>query len=172
MNGTFDWVGIVCSVVVCLCCAFVGGAIGNRYRARQRFAEQWEAFNREMLNNVRFIKTPLHDFIERHRGKTKGSFDRFLESYDRLCVEGRAEEKGIAALSDRADVDRKTCAQLTAYFTALGKCDEENQLRTLEYYQGVLGDYAAECGKLSRTNGKLAERLGFLIGLAVMIMLV
>lgn len=164
--------GIICGGIICLCSAFVGGAIGNRYRARLRIANEWERFNREMLANVRFVKRPVSEFIESYREGMKGAFAELMQRYGALCADGKANESEISALTAKVEVDRKMRNVIREYFFKLGKTDEENQLRTLEYYQGVLSDYTKACDKLCRTNGKLAERLGLLIGLAVMIMMV
>lgn len=165
------WV-LAVGCIVCGCGTVIGSIICAQYRSRRQFAEDWHAFCVYLRQQIGYLHTPLEqiasEYIQEHR---KSVFTDYLQEYAKIITVGSIQRDAITKLSAHAEVTANMREKLTAFFVALGRTDEQSQIQSLAYDSQVLQTYADECRDKEKKQGNLAWKLGFLLGLAVMILI-
>lgn len=165
------WV-LAVGCIVCGCGTVIGSIICAQYRSRRQFAVDWHAFCVYLKQQIGYLHTPLEkiaaEYIQEHRTSV---FTDYLQEYVKIVTAGSIQRDAISKLSARAEVTPNMREKLSTFFVSLGSTDEQSQMQSLAYDCQVLQAYADECRDKEKKQGNLAWKLGFLLGLAVMILI-
>lgn len=156
---------IVCFTTYC------GRFCARKYRLRKHFFGQFYEFNERFLNEIAYYRRPLMEFAVKY--PYKGEFQKLIEGFFGTLRQKTTKDTGVHGLLDEYDflkADEKVFAG--DYLTMIGKGDSGSQK---EYFSGVrkqLSDYKEESAKECERYGNLYLKLGFLLGLAVLVLIV
>lgn len=133
--------------------------MSGKYRSAKKFYVAWEQFHQKFLTEAGYARRPLGEVIEPF--KEQGVFGAFLTEYQKKHVwEGKIDFFG------KEDNDF-----LREYFLYLGRTDFNAQK---EYFDGATKKLAAGREKAEKDAARYTDlyvKLGFLLGLIVVILL-
>ena len=151
--------------------SFFGYALAKKYRVRKLFFSQFYEFNDRFLSEVNYFKRPIAEVCKRF--SYRGEFDLLLAGFLK-----KREEYG-EKIGNFSGLDLREFPFLTEdeqsfigdYFLTIGRSDTHSQ----KAYFGAAKEKLAEWQKSSEENckkyGDLYLKLGFLCGLAVLILI-
>ncbi len=147
-------------VCIVLFLTYLGYFFSGKYRHRKSFYIAWEQFHQNFLSEIGYTRRPLKEVIEKF--KTDGYFSDFLTDYNKNH-----------AWDGKIDFfNREENEFLSEYFSFLGKSD---YLRQKEYFNATT-KRIEELKEKSEVDAKkhtdLYVKLGFLLGLIIVILLV
>ncbi|MGN0771694.1 MAG: stage III sporulation protein AB [Christensenellales bacterium] len=150
---------------------FIGGiGIGNAYKKRKEFFTELLDFDTYLNSCVVNLKMPILQVI-----------DNYIKNKDKIVVrffQGVAEsiDTGDKEILNKKIADsplfKKDRDMVFSYFADIGKSGYDTQIALLKHHTQILSDAANKAQKEYASNGKLCYKLGFLLGLAIMILVV
>ena len=155
-------------IIVCIttCCGIL---FARKYKKRKEFFAQFEEFNARFLTEISYFKRPLAEFIYEFRGH--GEYGELIEKM--VKNKNRGLEEGIAIdLETIPFLNKEEKGFLLEYFLTLGKGNSASQKA---YYLGKGEEIARQRKKTeedAKKYGDLYWKLGFLLGLAILILIV
>ena len=159
------------AVIVCIT-TFCGRLLAGKYRRRKEFFVQMSEFNNRFLTEVSYYKRPLIEFFEGY--SYRGEYQELLEEVIQKR-KGSGVLKGAATSIDFSsfsflNADEK--ALVADYFLTIGKGDSSSQK---SYFSGMIENINAirkRCEDENKKYGELYVKLGFLCGLAILVLIV
>lgn len=151
---------------------FCGRLCAGKYRKRKDFFVQMSEFNNRFLTEVSYYKRPLLEFFE--------GFSYHSE-FEELLEEVISARKGSGVLKgDSARIDFSGLPFLTAdervlvgdYFLTIGKGDSVSQKTYFGGMKENLNSIRKRCEEENKKYGELYVKLGFLCGLAILVLIV
>lgn len=155
------WLKMLLCILLVAFCTLFGHFAAGKYRARSAFFSQLYALNESYLKELRYSRKPLPLFLKENW--PEGDLGKLL--MPRTGGEGAGEEKtrlGYLTGEERADVQQ--------YLSALGRGDALSQQRYFEGRQKELSEKRAESEREAAERSTLYKKLGFLLGLALVIL--
>lgn len=146
-------------VCIVLYVTYIGYFFSDKYRVRKKFLENWEQFHSFFLSEMSYIRRPLPDVISRFEGKEE--FASLLKEYS----DTHEVQKRKFLTAEENDF-------LGEYFSFIGKSDYAGQR---DYFSAVtqkMKNFTEKGQKDSAKYTDLYIKLGFLLGLAIVIFLV
>ncbi len=163
---------LIVGAVVCTCGTIVGAILQGQYRARAKFAADWSEFCVLLKQDISYLHLPLAQIVREYLQKTpKGEFRELLARFAEILERDSVRAERVAVLCKSANVRKTQGAALQAFLNDLGRLDEHSQLSRLERDGEQIARYAQACAAEEKKLGGLALKLGFLLGLAVMILI-
>ncbi len=150
--------------------AFCGYFFAKKYRQRKLFFRQFKEFNERFLSEISYYRRPLKEFISAYR--YRGEFNELLTDY--LSVIKNRETFAEVLTDDGKysflkEEERRT---LEDYFLMLGKGDSLSQKGYFSSVRELLTGLQAEAESAAKKYGDLYVKLGFLLGLLILILIV
>lgn len=155
---------IILSVLAVVVCTFVGYKMSEKYSLRSEFFNDFYRFNREMINQLTYVKRKIPEIISNFSCK-----EQFLI----LLNEYKGYIDGKIFCLDKfwyLTIDEKEL--VTTYFILLGKSDALSQLNNLNSYNENLKNLANETTNEEKKYKKLYVKLGFFAGLSVFVLII
>ncbi len=137
----------------------IGYLAAERYRSRKQFFAQWQSFNERYLNELKYARRPLPQFLGEYA--YGGAFQKRLAAFS-----ARSAAPPLPFLTED---EKKQC---DAYFGMLGKGDAASQSGYFAARQDTLAQKRAESEKEAKARGALYLKLGLLAGLAFVILII
>lgn len=161
---------IVGIIFVCFS-TFCGYLLSKKYRRRKKFFQQWSTFNERFLNEVSYYRRPLKEFYKKY--DYDGDFNFFLVGFlDGLTKNEGKKWEFEELLKDFSFLEKEDKKMIIDYFLMLGRGNSRSQK---EYFSGVkspLEKRTLDVDAQAKKYGDLYVKLGFLLGLALLIMIV
>ena len=159
---------IIVGGIIWIAC-FIGGlGIGNSYKKRKDFFLVLLEFDRYLNSCVTNLKLPITtiigQFLEEHNDAEQTFFRCVSQSFEQND-KGTLEQ--CVALSPLFKKDKNT---VVSYFSDIGKTGFEAQIALLKHHSAMLDSACKRAEKEYEGNGKLYYKLGFLLGMAIMIL--
>ena len=152
--------------------SFCGFTLAKKYRIRKNFFTQFYEFNGRFLSEVAYFKRPLAEICSRF--VYRGDFDLLLKSFFKKQKE-YGERMGAASTLDLREYSFLTAdeqAFVGDYFLTIGRGDSISQKAYFSSAKEKLADYKQKSEVECKKYGDLYLKLGFLCGLAVLILIV
>lgn len=150
---------VICGICIVAFCSYIGYFASEKYRRRKSFFIQLSDFNERFISELKFGRRPLNEFVCAY--EYKGDFAVFINSY--------LSEK-ISCEYSFFNSDEKNF--IDGYFSMLGTGDAYSQSSFFTSVNVGLKKYRdvseADAGKY----GDLYVKLGFLAGLAIVVVIV
>lgn len=159
-------------LVIVVITTFCGRLLAGKYRRRKDFFVQMNEFNDRFLTEVTYYKRPLIEFFEGFQ--YHGEFQELLEEVMAIR-KGSGVLKGASALIDFSRFTFLTADErvlIGDYFLTIGKGDSLSQKT---YFGGIkenLSSIRKRCEEENKKYGELYLKLGFLCGLAILVLIV
>lgn len=147
-------------ICIVLFLTYIGYFMSGKYRIKKEFYKNWVRFHRVFLNEMEYVRRPLPELLERF--SAKGEFKRALDTYGK-----EHELKG-----NEAFLNKDENFFLKEYFSFLGRSDSAGQK---EYFSSVGKRLEEDCLSAEKNAVKYTDlyvKLGFLCGIAIVILLV
>ena len=148
---------LLCGLVVAFC-VLIGYVAGEKYRARKKFFAAFADFNELYLAELAYSRKPLSEFLAGHT--FKGEFRKVAEAVG----ERRPLPKFSFLNSDETEM-------LADYVSMLGRGDSYSQNGYFSAQKDGLEKRRAKTFEEAKTRGELYLKLGFLAGLALIILM-
>ena len=163
----FKMVQFAVGLAVVIFSTYCGRAMAKRYKLRKCFfSEMWE-FNTQFLTELGYGKRPLQELILSY--PTKGEFVWLLSE----VLRGRFERKKMPAdLSTYAYLTDDEKRFILEYFQVLGKGDAHSQKLYFSQAGNSLQSLKIKAADEYGKKAELYTKLGFLAGLAILIIVV
>ncbi|MBQ8374636.1 MAG: stage III sporulation protein AB [Clostridia bacterium] len=158
-------------VAIVIFTTFCGRLLSKKYRTRKQFFTQMQEFNQRFLTEISYYRRPLEEFCARF--SYRGEFQELLEGFFKLQKQGDVFKNAAALdLSSYGFLSEEERAFVGDYFLTIGRGDSASQKAYFSSSAGVLAEYKTKSEEESKKYGDLYTKLGFLAGLAVLIILV
>ena len=150
--------------------SFCGYVFAKKYRKKKNFFIQMKEFNERFLSEVAYYKRPIGDFIAQF--SYEGEFSELLERFfTRLKSDGE-EKLSEEDFSDYPFLTKDERAFIADYFLMLGRGDSASQKAYFSAQKPVLEQYKTSSVETCKKYGDLYIKLGFLLGLAILVLIV
>lgn len=154
-------------IAVVIFSTYCGRMFAKKYRVRKIFFTDMYAFNVRLLEEIAYAKRPLEDFCRRYA--TDGAFGGLLKE----LLEHRARRKTLDIdLGEYTFLfsDEKRFVQ--EYVAAIGRADSHSQKAYFSQAGNRLQSLKTKGEEECKSRMDLYTKLGFLAGLAVLIIVV
>ena len=154
--------------------SFTGYVLAKKYRQRKEFFAQWQEFNERFLAEISYYRRPLNDFLSKY--VYKGEFQEILYSFSVLIrKEGQRKQtmlQNALSLSEYSFLKNEERQRVEDYFLMLGKGDSVSQKAYFSSVRDLLKKLQNESKEQSKKYGDLYIKLGFLLGLLILILII
>lgn len=147
----------LCGLVVAFC-VLIGYVAGEKYRTRKKFFTALADFNGRYLAELAYSRKPLAEFLA--SCNYKGEFRKVAEAVSR--------REPLPKLPFLTKDETET---LDAYVSMLGRGDSYSQSGFFSAQKEALEKSRAQAEREAKTRGELYLKLGFLAGLALIILM-
>jgi len=162
---------IVGIAIVCFT-GFCGYFLAGKYRKRKAFFAQMNAFNERFLNEISYYRRPISEFAAQY--PYVGDFRVVLYGFLSCLDIGRKNGENVSDIQsyypDYFTADEKKF--LSDYFGMLGRGDCSSQKAYFNAVKPTLTDYKKQAETACQKYGELYLKLGFLLGLAIVVLIV
>ena len=146
---------------------FCGNLLSVRYKRRKVFFQQAAAFNEGFLEEIVYTKRPFEEFCQKRR--FTGEFAQLLS--DELARRARKRTTPLD-LSECTYLDRDERTFFSEYFSAFGRGDSLSQKGYFTQAGNRLQALKIKAEDESKKYVELYTKMGFLCGLAILIILI
>lgn len=146
-------------ICIVLYVTYMGYFLSEKYRKRRSYFDALEKFHDRFLNELNYKKSPLPDIVAAF--PATGEFKKTLDEYTATHV-----------FSPKKLLTEEENSFLGEYFSVIGKSDGAGQQ---EYFSSVspkIKDYFSQSKENAKKYTDLYVRLGFLLGLALIVCLI
>lgn len=157
--------GLVVVAFTSLC----GYVFAGKYRRKKSFFYQLFEFNERFLGEISYAKRPIVEFARRY--SYTDEFEELLEAFEK---ELQSEEEFFLeeTIEDFSFLNDDEKIAISDYFRTIGRGDSSSQKAYFTTMKAQLGEYKKNSAQACGRYGDLYVKLGFLFGLAVMILIV
>ena len=148
------------AVLIVAFCTLLGWLAAAKYRARKNFFSQLSTFNERFLAELKYARKPLPVFLG--EGKYEGDFGKTMAALSK----SRAIKLNYGYLTTAEK------EEIAGYLGMLGKTDSHAQNGYYAAQNDALHTKKTECERKAKARGELYLKLGFLAGLAFVILIV
>jgi stage III sporulation protein AB len=156
----------ILGVAIVAFCSFCGYYMTKKYRKRQSFYLQLWEFNERFLSEVTYYRRPLAEFLSKY--SYKNEFAVLLQSFYLGLEKGSFSLENIC-LDFLTEEDKK---ELEDYFGMLCKGDSTAQKAYFSGLKEVLAKKKMQSVEEGKKYGDLYVKLGFLIGLFLLVLMI
>lgn len=150
---------IVIGVLSIIVGYFLGKKLSEKYIKRKTFYDDFYNFNQNLKTEVSFSQNSLKQIIEKDS-------DSLLLLYLKEIIIDKNKDIKINFLSDEEN------SFVYSYSKNLGKSDKESQLQFLASCDSKIKIYQSKADEDANKYKKLYPKLGFLIGLIILVVLI
>ncbi len=161
---------VVLGILIVCFTTFCGHTLAKKYRQRKDFFRQLNGLNERFLSEISYFKRPLKEFLGGY--PLTGEFSELIEEYAQYLESGKQEE---IYSSDFAEISFLTADEksfVRDYFLTLGRGDSASQKAYFSSVKSTLTGYKNGSEEACKRYGDLYIKLGFLFGLAVLVLIV
>ncbi len=145
---------------------FCGHQLARKYRERKNFFLDFERFNDAFLNEISYYKRPIEIFLSDR--KFSSSFRDWLIEY----TNGLKAEERAPVFIEFSFLKEEEKAFINEYFSMLGRGDSLSQKGYFSSVKGRIEGIKQKSVDENKRYGDLYLKLGFLFGLALLILIV
>lgn len=154
------WLKLLSAGLIIAFCTLLGYLAAGKYRARRSYFSQLSALNERYLNELKYRRKPLPDFLAEER--FTGDFQKNVREFTR----DRRTEVKHSYLTEEEREAANDC------FAMLGRGDSRSQQEYFEGKRAYLAEKKRAAEEEAKTRGELYLKLGALAGLAFVVLIV
>lgn len=163
-------------LIVCFT-SFCGYVFAKKYREKMRFFSQFHEFNERFLSEISYYRRPVKEFVAKYpyTGDFALLLKDFISSLDREKKSAYAGEEKEFETADLTFPDFLTEEErgfARDYFFMLGRGDSGSQKAYFSSVKSFLSEYKSKSGEECKRYGDLYLKMGFLLGLLILVLIV
>jgi stage III sporulation protein AB len=145
---------------------YFGRFLAKKYRIKKQFFFEMDRFNNCLLEELAYTKRPFEEFYQRNA--FQGEFGMLIQE----VLQNRAQRKktGIST-ANYSFLNKDELGFISEYFQAVGRGDSSAQKVYFHSAKNRLESLKIEGEKNDKKYTELYTKLGFLAGLAILIVL-
>ena len=147
-----------------------GYLFAGKYRHRRLFFTHLNEFNQRFLNEIAYYRRPMTEFLFIY--SYKGAFGDLLKVF----YDGLSENTSLSRVKDSLNsflfLKKEDCVVIENYFYMLGRGDSASQNTYFSSVKDTLSLLQKESEEIGKKYGDLYVKIGFLIGLFVLILII
>jgi stage III sporulation protein AB len=160
---------LLLGIAVVVFTSFCGYVLAKRYRQKQLFFRQFYTFNERFLNEISYYRRPLHEFVKRY--SYKDEFNELLRIFFNVLEEKRLLFKDILDNQEFDFLNQEEKVVVSDYFLMLGKGDSASQKKYFTAMRDTLMKLQREAENSCENYAGLYIKIGFLLGLLILILI-
>lgn len=161
---------IVGILLVCFT-TFCGYLFARKYRQRKKFFTQWTLFNERFLSEIAYYRRPIKEFYQKYEYESE--FNEFLLDFIKVLSHGAPKKETYdKILEEFPFLEKEDKSQIVDYFLMLGRGDSGSQKSYFSSAKASLSTRLGEVENQAKRYGDLYVKLGFLLGLALLVIIV
>jgi len=162
---------VLLGIAIVLFTTYCGRFFAKKYRLRKRFFSEFMQFNERFLNEVSYYKRPIMEFAGKY--PCRAEFQTLLKDFfDALRQKTTGSTVFLSALDEYDFLKTDEKAFIVDYFSMFGKGDSLSQKEYFCSVKGQLSEWKEASAKDCQRYGDLYIKLGFLLGLTLLILIV
>ena len=161
---------ILLGIAVLFFSTFCGYFFSKKYRNRKDFFVKMSAFNDCFLNEIFYYKRPLSEVVK--ESSLKGGFGLFASYFLKNLSRPNLLLDSKVALENMGCFSKDEQEFILRYFSSLGKGDSRAQTQYFLSIKTSLNEYMDRAKADYSRYGKLYLKLGFLSGLAILVLII
>ena len=154
-------------IAVVIFSTYCGRAMAKRYKLRKGFFLEMYEFNTQFLTELGYAKRPLQELVLSY--PSKGEFGELLKEVLRRRFERKKLPVDLTAYTYLTDDEKRFVLE---YFQSLGKGDANSQKIYFSHVENSLQALKIKAEDECTKKTELYTKLGFLAGLAILIIVV
>ena len=160
----------VSGIAIVLFSTFCGYLFAGKYRQRKLFFTQFKEFNQRFLNEIAYYRRPIKEFFSSY--PYKGGFGEVLTAFYGGLRDNASSVRVKELIDSFLFLKKEDCTLIEDYFYMLGKGDSSSQNAYFSSQKDKLAQMQSESEEICKKYGDLYIKIGFLIGLFVLILIV
>ena len=157
-------------IVIVVAASLIGRALARNYLRRKRFFAQMEQFNQRFLAEISYYRRPLFEVYAQY--SYEGEFQELLESFFLLQKQGETlKNASLLDLSAFSFLDEEDRRAVGDYFLTIGRGNTVSQKEYFSTAEKMLSKYREQSEIDCKKHVDLYTKLGFLAGLAILILI-
>jgi stage III sporulation protein AB len=148
---------------------YCGYLLSKKYRRRKVFYEQFYTFNERFLNEITYYKRPLIEWIASYT--YDGEFEILLRIFIDRITQKDSKHPHESVESTFSFLLKEEKQEIENYLLMLGKGDSLSQKNYFSSLKESLKSKCTETEKNAKKYADLYVKLGFLCGLAFLILM-
>ena len=159
---------VLSGIAIILFSTLCGYVFAKKYRQRRLFFTQFYQFNQRFLNEIAYYRRPIKEFFATY--SYKGEFNDFLkEFYENLDARSHSIGEYLLGFTFLKKEDRTV---IEDYFYMIGKGDSFSQNAYFSSVKEKLFSLQKEAEESNKKHGDLYVKMGFLVGIFILILIV
>lgn len=165
-------------LTILMCSTAAGYLLASGYTRRVRELRIFQHALQSLESEILFTSTPLPQAVQRTAAKLDSPMDRLFGSFGRMLEQRTGHTAGEVwdVAVDQARrflcLDREDLDIVRDFGKNLGSTDKANQEKNFQLVKFQLEVQLAKAEEKRRRNEKMCKNLGFLLGAALVILLV
>lgn len=128
-----------------------------------------QAFNERFLGEISYYRRPIEEFLTKHA--YEGEFFELLCDFSELLRQGNGVKEQFLNFAEYPFLTSDETVFVRDYFLAFGRGDSGSQKAYFTAQKAALDGYKNKSVEDSKRYGDLYLKLGFLFGLAVLVLI-
>lgn len=168
-KGVLDRLFILLCVVALT--TFIGYLLAKKYRQKKTFFTQFSQFNERFLSEISYLRRPLFALKEKY--DYDGEFALLLDDFYANLGENALKTAKLNAFFEKRGYFTQDEKSLTIdYFSTLGKGNGASQKAYFTAVKTEIDRFLQKAKEEEQKRGELYVKLGFLIGLTILVVAV
>ena len=159
-------VRFIVGIAVVVFTTFCGRFLAKKYTIRKAFFQEAESFNEGFLEELGYTKRPFEEYCLKRA--YKGEFGQMLHEE----LNRRAKRKSTLSLDGYSFLNAEERAFFSEYFCAFGRGDAQSQKSYFSQAKNRLQSLKIKAEEECKRNVELFTKMGFLLGLALLIIII
>ena len=155
---------IACLTLVIV--SYIGLILRKKYRVRRKILEDYNVFLTELVEEIECLKSPLVEFVNRVKVGKCREFSLILDDYINAIQKNSDVAIKSKYLNDRESRIIQTC------FNQIGRSNSRQEITALNNAKLEAESLLSTAKSDEKHKGELYGRLGFLIGLMLLIIMI
>ena len=156
---------IVVCIAVLILSTVMGKSFSDKHDKRYQFYNSLKNFNLSLKQNIKFKRKGVLQLFEDKSYCADFSF--LLSSYKLSVLQGFDKKLSFPTWADREDEEF-----LTTYLNGLGKNSSETELDFINSYEEIINQKLIKIEENKHKFSKLGQKLGFTVGLGLVIIII
>lgn len=162
---------LVFGVLLVAFTSFCGYLLARKFRQRKSFFTQLNVFNERFLSELSYFKHPFLEFAQKYTYNNE--FDDALQVFcEHLGTETGRMSNAAGEFCDYSFLKKDEKTFIRDYFLTFGQGDSLSQKNYFSSVASTISAYKSKSEVDAKRYGDLYFKLGFLFGLAVLVLLI
>jgi stage III sporulation protein AB len=157
----------IIGIAVVVFSTYIGRLFSRRYKRRKDFFQAFDSFNHRFLSELGYSKRPIGELCASIQ--TKGEF---FELVNTVISNRVARRSSPIDLGEYQFLSQEEKGFTSEYFSVFGKCDTASQKGYFTQAGNSISSLKTKAEDEYKKYSDLYTKLGFLCGLAIMVILI